>query len=697
MDTKLKKSKAIVSLISFFLSMGILIATAIFGISFLMNYDYAMQQMSDLKQEDYQNTNAFRAELSQMLNHILHVMDTLSSSDTAAETELQDSVYSDSDGNRYYYFSDADDPFGLNADTARNLLYQIGTASNRTAYSNDTEHENLYEGDLPEGYNFRLIFDGKTVSIEKDGVAVDVYGDGFYRSDSGMWNVPGYENMAANPDYEDFRVCLVARQIPVEPVDGSSALYDIPQQGRETLLFLRIWSCIIAFSAILLVLAFLWRKERRELSRRIAAHTANLYFEWKLAFAILVLFLTTGFVSGSIPGNVVCFLLSLPGYYLIAIDLRYNRGSWRRNVISTMLRRRAEYRKTFEQKLPLERRLLERWDDFIKCEAITFSVGLVLSIFTVGLLAPVTIALMVYFAYRYGKLHRQLAQDLGRLTTQITSVQQGKNTAPLLLPQDSDLREAAHALNDIEHGVNTAVEERVKSERMKVELITNVSHDIKTPLTSIISYVDLLKQEETLPDHVKDYIKVLDEKSLRLKNMIQDIFDVSKAASGNMELQMEPLDLGKLVRQTLADMDEAVQASQLLFRVDIPDQPVTITADGGRLYRVFQNLISNALRYSLEGTRVFVSLTEADGFACVALKNISRYELDPNVDITERFVRGDAARTTAGSGLGLSIAKSFTEACGGEFSIQIDADLFTARVTFPLTPPSIALQKPSEA
>ena len=207
MDTKLKKSKAIVSLISFFLSMGILIATAIFGISFLMNYDYAMQQMSDLKQEDYQNTNAFRAELSQMLNHILHVMDTLSSSDTAAETELQDSVYSDSDGNRYYYFSDADDPFGLNADTARNLLYQIGTASNRTAYSNDTEHENLYEGDLPEGYNFRLIFDGKTVSIEKDGGAVDVYGDGFYRSDSGMWNVPGYENMAANPDYENFRVC----------------------------------------------------------------------------------------------------------------------------------------------------------------------------------------------------------------------------------------------------------------------------------------------------------------------------------------------------------------------------------------------------------------------------------------------------------------------------------------------------------
>lgn len=130
---------------------------------------------------------------------------------------------------------------------------------------------------------------------------------------------------------------------------------------------------------------------------------------------------------------------------------------------------------------------------------------------------------------------------------------------------------------------------------------------------------------------------------------------------------MEPLDLGKLVRQTLADMDEAVQASQLLFRVDIPDQPVTITADGGRLYRVFQNLISNALRYSLEGTRVFVSLTEADGFACVALKNISRYELDPNVDITERFVRGDAARTTAGSGWASRLPRALPKPAEGSF------------------------------
>ncbi len=679
MDTKLKKSKAIISLVSFFLSIGILTATALFGISFLLNYDDAMRYVDDLRQEDYQDTNAFRKEVGQTLDRILQTLAQ------PADEEQEATAYYNPYDERIYYYYGSDESFGLGRDTARNLLYQAGSVANPAAYTNDTENRDLFTGPLPDGYNFRLIFGGEKISIEKNGRMVDVYGDGFYRSNSGMWDVPGYENMAANASFKDLRVCLVAREAPVEPVQGYSALYEITQRGSDMELFLRIWACVIVVSVVLLILAFLWRKERRELSRQIAARTATVYFEWKIVLTIFVLVFSIGFVSSEVPLNVVLFLLSLPGYYLLAVDLRYNRGNWRHNVVNEALHRRDAHRKALEQKMPLERRLLERWDDFIKCESITLGAGLVLSILTAGILAPFTIALMIYFAHRYSRLHRQLAGDLGRLTTQIAAVQQGGNTAPLLLPQDSDLREAAQALNDIEHGISTAVEERVKSERMKVELITNVSHDIKTPLTSIISYLDLLKQEDGLPEDVKDYIKVLDEKSQRLKNMIQDIFDVSKAASGNIDLQMEQLDLGKLIQQTLADMDEAIDAAQLLFRVDIPEEPVTIMADGRRLYRVFQNLISNALRYSLEGTRVFVSLTVRDGAACVSLKNISRYELDPTVDITERFVRGDAARTTAGSGLGLSIAKSFTEACGGEFSVQIDADLFTALVKFPLS------------
>ncbi len=217
---------------------------------------------------------------------------------------------------------------------------------------------------------------------------------------------------------------------------------------------------------------------------------------------------------------------------------------------------------------------------------------------------------------------------------------------------------------------------------MKIELITNVSHDLKTPLTAIISYIDLLKQEENLPDHVKDYIEILAQKSDRLKNMVQDIFEVSKATSGNIELNLEILDFGKLILQTMADMNEQVETSSLVFKMNIPDTPVMIRADGKLLYRVFQNLIGNALQYSLDGSRVFVELQQKDGQAAASVKNISRFELDSEADMTERFVRGDSSRTTSGSGLGLSIAKSFTEACGGSFQISVDADLFAVDVAF---------------
>ena len=166
-----------------------------------------------------------------------------------------------------------------------------------------------------------------------------------------------------------------------------------------------------------------------------------------------------------------------------------------------------------------------------------------------------------------------------------------------------------------------------ESERMKIELITNVSHDIKTPLTSIIGYVELLEKEEDLPEHVKDYIKILSKKSQRLKTMVQDIFDVSKASSGEMKLDIEELDLVKLIRQTLADMDEDISGSNLIFKINLPNDPVMIRGDGERLYRVFQNVIKNSLQYSLEGSRVYISLYRDDSWTTVMIKNTSKYEL----------------------------------------------------------------------
>lgn len=277
-----------------------------------------------------------------------------------------------------------------------------------------------------------------------------------------------------------------------------------------------------------------------------------------------------------------------------------------------------------------------------------------------------------------------MAEDIGLLTDRIAEVRAGELSDYLELPEDTDLREAAENLNEISQGMEKALEERTKSERMKVELVANVSHDLKTPLTSIVSYIDLLEQEKNLPEHVKDYIRILGEKSERLKNIVQDVFEVSKAASGQLPVHLEELDFGKLLRQTLADMNIQIEKSELTLRTTIPEEPVLIQADGQRLYRVFQNLIQNALQYSLKGSRVYLTLMTQDGKACASVKNISAAELDTNTDFTERFVRGDTSRSDGGNGLGLSIAKSFTEACGGELQVKAEADLFVASVTFPV-------------
>ena len=251
-------------------------------------------------------------------------------------------------------------------------------------------------------------------------------------------------------------------------------------------------------------------------------------------------------------------------------------------------------------------------------------------------------------------------------------------------------RRYGQAMNRLQSGMENAVQEQMRAERMKTELITNVSHDIKTPLTSIISYVELLKREPDLPPHVMDYIKTISQKADRLNHIVQDVFEVSKAATGNISLDLEDLDIGKLLQQTFGEMEEDLRQSTLAWRVDIPDTPMLVHADGQRLYRVFQNLIRNCDQYALEGSRVYVNLTAqpnpaGGGLATVMIRNISRNEITMDADhLTARFVRGDQNRTTEGSGLGLSIAKSFTEACGGRFNVHTDGDLFIVTVQFPL-------------
>jgi len=238
---------------------------------------------------------------------------------------------------------------------------------------------------------------------------------------------------------------------------------------------------------------------------------------------------------------------------------------------------------------------------------------------------------------------------------------------------------------EINEGFNESIEEQMKAERMKIALITNVSHDLKTPLTSIISYVDLLSKEDGLSDTASDYIKILSDKSDRLKNIVSDLFDLAKSTSGNINLDLETLDIKKLIEQTLADMEDKIEKSGLQIKTKLPDCPVNIFSDGKKLYRVFQNIIDNALKYSLIGSRVFVELENNNGKAIATVKNTAGYEMNFTSDeILQRFNRGDKSRTTEGSGLGLSIAESFTTVCGGNFKVDIDGDLFKVAVSFKL-------------
>lgn len=244
------------------------------------------------------------------------------------------------------------------------------------------------------------------------------------------------------------------------------------------------------------------------------------------------------------------------------------------------------------------------------------------------------------------------------------------------------LSEHAERLNTIGMGLSKAVDGRIKSERMKTELITNVSHDIKTPLTSIVNYVDLLKAEKIESPTAQEYIAVIDRQSARLKKLITDLVEASKASTGNLTANMEPTDLKVLISQIVGEYQEKLADRKLELVTETDDKNPVVMADGRLMWRVFDNLFNNICKYALEGTRVYLSLNAEEGRATVSLKNISCNRLNiPSEELMERFVRGDSSRNTEGSGLGLSIAKSLVELQKGDFDIVIDGDLFKVIVT----------------
>ena len=703
-------------MLAFFLGMTLLIYNFISMLTLISN--------TDLRQSDYQKTQEFATTMSNRLEDLIgiglkgkdwmgyqysysdsgyrydsYAADTVISewwtsgyagSMSYEEAATEAGGYSTADFNAYLEEMKAD----------QNLRYAV-FKDGKLTYTNidglDAENASIgmdFAAWIPaEEYNFQLIYnkdgDGK-VAMEKDGQTVDVYGDGIYRENS-RWAVPGYQNFTAGDEAKAIAVYLAAAKEPklyvVSGTNGTNRYGGILYRLKESLAADRQRlvrsEAGLAAALLLLLLAWMFRKPRRAGREIIARWTGKIWLEIKLLIFLvlpicLLLILINEFLSWSgfslewivyygiqdylpqardylashLDGFFSCWMLSFWPLYLGVTDLRRNRGR-QKSIIGRLWRSI----RTRDLKQPVQKKLV-KWQRR---------------------------SLIPFVSFFYMNRVRRLAEDLGALTEQIRTVRGGDMGNALSLPEDSDLKAAADDLNSIQEGMEAAIRERTKSERMKVELVANVSHDIKTPLTSIVSYVDILKQEENLPEDVKDYIRVLGEKSERLSAMVQDVFEVSKAASGELKVNLEALDFAKLLRQTLADMTEPIEQSSLSMRVSIPEEPVEITADGQRLYRVFQNLLQNALKYSLPGSRVYLTLVEKDGNATAVMKNTSATELGDGIDFTERFVRGDKSRTDGGSGLGLSIAKSFTEACGGCFWVETDADLFTAVVSFAVT------------
>lgn len=673
MDTKSRSIKPALAFLAFVVGICLLLYSSVAWLYLFLNTNSATRaSLMDTLQSDYQQTSYFRStiggDLYSLLDYAVHAQDWYS--------------------------------FPLNQEDT-NLLYRV--EKNGQQMTSNTDAALNGPDTLPDGYNFLLVWDGTKASIWKDGQAVDVYGDGFFQGVEKDWYVPGYQNHATpeDPAYADFTVSLAAAAKPVNLGLGYG-LYDTVQELSLVRVFF-IWLLLVppVAGAALLIWSIVWHRHKVRADRAIAWFTGHIWLEFKLFLLIPLTYLwalaascTLDLFFNNFFGGPLRYLsvpLALWWSYLHLNDLWYNFGQLQTHSFCAACARllgRQEMRWSVGERMD-RRSVLQ----FILCIPFFLYCALQLPFlydqyFLYGarplLLAFWALAGAALIAAQVWLLrkNRRTTADMDRL---ITRIQAAGSNDQIPLPEDSDLRAAANGLDEMEARLRSALSEQMKSEKLKLELITNVSHDLKTPLTSIISYTELLRREQDLPAHVRDYILVLYQKALRLQSMVLDVFDVSKAATGNLPVNLRPLDFAKLLRQTLADLDEDIQASDLSIRPTLPEEPVWILADGDRLYRVFQNLIGNALKYSLADSRVYLTLTTRDGRAEATVQNTSRDELPYGVDFTERFVRGDQSRTDGGSGLGLSISRTFTEACNGSFAIHTQADLFTALVSFPLT------------
>ncbi len=467
-----------------------------------------------------------------------------------------------------------------------------------------------------------------------------------------------------------------------------SAIYNAYSWWYSQMVVLVLLAGVAAASIIILLVTIIKHKSLSMANAVIVRLMGKLWFEVKLVLTGFALLGGIYFADCVFWADWDVVFLFIPCFWwcwFVLLDIIYNKKRFfTNNIVHSLIK----FMRSLENKHGFLERMKRRFVVLIVTEFVL--VGLSVILLFIGrigwIFSLLWIALGIYLLLRYLKEYNRNMDEFGLIIDYVEQIKSGTVTEPLILPQEDDFAPLAANLSDIHSGISLAVEEQVRSEKMKVELITNVSHDLKTPLTSIINYVDLLSAEDLKPDFANDYVKILAQKANRLKNLVQDLFEVSKANSRTIDMNLEQLDIVALVEQTVAEMDERVDIAGVEVKTQFSSQQMFVVADGKKLHRVFENLLGNALKYSLAGTRVYITVHQKQGVAEVTFKNVASYEMTFTAeDIVERFQRGDASRTTEGSGLGLAIAKSFVELNGGTLSIELDGDLFKAIIRLPVS------------
>ena len=388
------------------------------------------------------------------------------------------------------------------------------------------------------------------------------------------------------------------------------------------------------------------------------------------------------------------FLFLNIGLFLAAFFLM--RKKRRKEFLKTSLisKIRRWYRNECLKRSDLEKTIVrsDRWYIYTAAGLAAFSILMLIfgSVFLkyrgmFHIIAGISLVLLLIFHFIFF-LQNHTLRDVGFLLSEIHAMSHDlPDTEGEKIPEDSLLYNAAQELAQIQDTIQRSVEKQVQAEHMKVELITNVSHDLKTPLTSMIGYTDLMKKEDLTPK-MKEYVDTISQKQEQLSTMIKDIFELSKAASNSEQLNMQVLNMNTLVEQIMTDMEDVISEKDFGYVKRLHPEPLYFMGDDTKMYRVVQNLLENTLKYTLSNTRVFVETSKKDGNVLLTVKNISSYEMDFSPDeIVERFVRGDKARTTEGHGIGLAIVSNLLRNMNGNFYIETEGDMFKAVVSVPET------------